>query len=369
MAATEPDSTSEHPTSSLLPTDFFSVKSLHTLAGSAGAVWLCCAVVSSVGGKKCLPVEGWRILALILSEVLTISLLLTAGRRTYTAFLLAFLNGLLVFVNASGLNAVTHGAVYDDRDTIQVHKGSLFPFINEVDWWPDPELLAQRDRLLEENQQLRTALQLCQAPPPVDKSPAMIAPAPEKQRPFARHSPVSRHKATLGKQRSQKHQRSSSTSPAFADPPPAKVIPNGWRASQPTVASRQCIKIARATGSGCTFRITLDSIMATFAGRDSSLRSTVRFSVQEQSLSCHIPPYATPSREQKFILTDYVLGPHGTVRASYADASDNPGFYHVFATGQLTGSEFNGRLTVQRPPRLNHPFLTQDFVLHFTTGR
>ena len=90
-----------------------------------------------------------------------------------------------------------------------------------------------------------------------------------------------------------------------------KLLLQRWRldvAGNPTVTTSQCVKNARTTGSGCTFRITVDSLEAIFAGHDScTVRFTVQFTIDERSLSCHIPLYAGPIRRQKFVLNDCIV--------------------------------------------------------------
>lgn len=339
-----------------LPTEFFSTRSLYTLAGSAGAVWLCCAVISSVVAKDFFTPQQWRLIALFLSELLTFSFFFTRSRRhrTYQAGVLAMLNGCLVFVNASGINAVTSGLNFQTPAAPTAVKASLFPFTHEIDWWPSPELLAQRKQLEIQNAQLRVVAYACQqqlstlkAGPPAASVP-LPPTIPQKPLSLKRVARVARQLVA-----------------ASAAAPVATRAAHTWQTT--ALAAARYVKLVEAVGSGCTYRITLDSLNATFTGRDSTLQSIVRFALQERSLSCHIPPYSVPSSRQQFMLAENKLDPHGRIHASYVDMSENPGFYRVVVDGQLVEKTFRGYLVVERPVHVGQPFFRQTIALHFNT--
>jgi predicted nuclease with TOPRIM domain len=81
-------------------------------------------------------------------------------------WLFAFLNGLLIFVNASGLNTMTASYIFTPSDTtaainagdayrqIQnkgIMKAAIFPLPRMVNWWPDEELAEEYEEVKQEN--------------------------------------------------------------------------------------------------------------------------------------------------------------------------------------------------------------------------
>jgi|GEM_PF-5890250 hypothetical protein len=127
-----------------IPSNFFTFDTFKTLAGSAGVVWICCLVIGSLIPKSSLNCYQWRYIALLLSEMATIGMLLRSKKRKLENWFLTILNELLVFINASGLNAISTGMAFVDKDNSDIksaHTMSLFTFTKEIAWWPDATLI------------------------------------------------------------------------------------------------------------------------------------------------------------------------------------------------------------------------------------
>lgn len=155
-----------------VPEDFYNSKSLKTLGGSAGAVWLILLVVANLDAEhKLIGVTGYKFISLLLSQFFAIFLLLRDRRKTRKEnYLFAFLNGLLIFVNASGINAITSQASSNfptsSAATIEQVQGdqtasALFLpiFKNEVNWWKNPKEQVFYQELRQDNMELKDETQ------------------------------------------------------------------------------------------------------------------------------------------------------------------------------------------------------------------
>ena len=127
-------------------------KSLFTLSGAAGAVWLLCLVIANLDqDHEMLSVTVYKFIALAVSMALAIYMVLRDKRKTRKEnYLFAFFNGLLIFVNASGINAISSNvaklASEPSNDSAWVSEGfksyeaqflAFSFFVNDVDWWPN----------------------------------------------------------------------------------------------------------------------------------------------------------------------------------------------------------------------------------------
>lgn len=133
-----------------LQDEFITFKTLGTLAGAVATTWLVCNVLSSLLPADYLTYHQWRFVAFSVSEAL--SLYLTFRNKTKGAdkWVLGFLNGLLIFVNVSGLNAISTGTKLFNgpdesriqiKDSTSIKKANLLPNTKEQSWWPDIDLL------------------------------------------------------------------------------------------------------------------------------------------------------------------------------------------------------------------------------------
>lgn len=164
------------PSSAKLPSELFDEKSFYTLGGASAGVLLTCWAINFV--LPDLPAEAFRVFALVLSELFAILIMTQSKNTKATRWLFAFLNGLLIFANASGFNAMT--ASYNNKmnsaDTTgkkssgyffnlqdytaeSYQQASLFPLPRMINWWPDNRLIGQNEQLLKKNQELATTNQ------------------------------------------------------------------------------------------------------------------------------------------------------------------------------------------------------------------
>jgi len=149
-------------------------KSLYTITGAAGAVWLFGSMLYTVLGPRIDEVI-YRSIAFGLSLIIALGMLLEKKslRRQYKSWLLIIPNSALIFINASGFNAVNTGGS-DESDTQSekkssligsltsppndgsIQKASFLPFLKDVAWWPDPLLKEKVEVLKEINDSLKT---------------------------------------------------------------------------------------------------------------------------------------------------------------------------------------------------------------------
>jgi hypothetical protein len=128
------------PAANAAASQFFTLKTLGTVAGCAGAVWITCLVLYNLLPENTLGYLAWRWIALLLSEFVVIVLFLKVKVKSMERWMIAVLNGFIVFINASGINAVSTGVPFNKKDTT-IKISSLLPFARDIAWWPDISLL------------------------------------------------------------------------------------------------------------------------------------------------------------------------------------------------------------------------------------
>lgn len=148
----------------VLPTDFYKASNFFTLSGSAGAVWLFCLVIAGfdTDPPTVLTPVYLRLIALTLSLIFAITMLVRSKtKKKFEHWLFAFFNALLIFVNASGLNAIQTNLTFQNKAALQASNSitvaknessntSLFGFSlfkNNVSWWPDKALVMENKKL------------------------------------------------------------------------------------------------------------------------------------------------------------------------------------------------------------------------------
>lgn len=164
-----------------LPTELINEKTFYTLGGASAGVWLTCWAINYVAvDVSWLNYKTYRLIAILLSEALAIYIMYKTKKKESMKWLFAFLNGLLIFVNASGLNTMTASYIFNPADTTaakntdgayrhfqnnSVMKAAIFPLPRMVAWWPDEELVEEYEdvkqenvTLLTENQELKTVV-------------------------------------------------------------------------------------------------------------------------------------------------------------------------------------------------------------------
>ncbi|MFB9107792.1 hypothetical protein [Flavobacterium gyeonganense] len=148
-----------------LPEDFYKSTNFYTLAGTAGAVWLLCIVIGSLDIHNNLEPLYYRIIALVFSMLISIIMTLKKTSIKTEYWLFAFFNGLLIFVNASGINAITSNSKFgysneNNRTAAGINNSSLnlasiFPFeLKNRNWWENNDLFLENKKLKKENESL-----------------------------------------------------------------------------------------------------------------------------------------------------------------------------------------------------------------------
>ncbi|MBK9416174.1 MAG: hypothetical protein IPN62_02530 [Flavobacteriales bacterium] len=137
-----------------LPDELIKLRSLYTLSGLASMVWLICLVIAQLmPHPDTLAPWHWRLIAFTLSCGLTFYTTILRRTRARGKWGLAVLNSFLVFVNASGINAVTSGLSFIDKDTAVVKEvnaathASIYLLDAQVNWWPDTHLVRANEEL------------------------------------------------------------------------------------------------------------------------------------------------------------------------------------------------------------------------------
>ena len=163
-----------------LPTELISEKTFYTLGGASAAVLLTCWAINYVAADvSWMNYKTYRLIGIILSEGLAIVIMYKKRKKDSMKWLFAFLNGLLIFVNASGLNVMTSSYIFNPADTSAKKDGKVYrqfqndkaleaaiiPLPRMISWWPDEKLVTEyqelrqeNSKLVEDNHQLRTTL-------------------------------------------------------------------------------------------------------------------------------------------------------------------------------------------------------------------
>lgn len=137
------------------PHEFFTSKTFYTLAGTSAGLWIFVAICSQLGVRQSLL----RWLALAMALIIVFS-----RKQAWKAdqLLVTFFNGLLVYSNATGINAISSGTAFSERkEASPTVKASLLPFLKEKAWWEPIELVQRNETLQAEG----AALEHTIAPP------------------------------------------------------------------------------------------------------------------------------------------------------------------------------------------------------------
>lgn len=153
-----------------LPTELISEKSFYTLGGASAAVFLTCWAINYVAvDVTWMTYKTYRLLAILLSEVFAIIIVYKTRKKSSLTWFFAFLNGILIFVNVSGLNGMTNSYIFNPKDTtykrgmpyryppasgISSDLAGIIPLPRMIDWWPNEGLIKQNNELEQENKKL-----------------------------------------------------------------------------------------------------------------------------------------------------------------------------------------------------------------------
>ena len=150
-----------------IPNEFYTASTFFTLSGIAGAVWLFCKVLANFERvDEYLDSDMYKLIALSLSLILAIMMMLRQKKKKKMEhWLFAFFNALLIFINASGLNAIENNVAFatevtesqkidsDQAERDSTQSASIFPLAgfpflkNRVSWWPDKTLVMENKKL------------------------------------------------------------------------------------------------------------------------------------------------------------------------------------------------------------------------------
>ncbi|MEI9809017.1 MAG: hypothetical protein WDO16_14790 [Bacteroidota bacterium] len=151
-----------------IPSELLTLKSLKTLSGASITVWVVCLVLSSLLPEQTLQYWHYRIIAFVLSVLITLTIIQSKKTTTKLAYgLLVLGNTCYIFINASGINSISKNQLFSKSaetisDSSQKHEGAfhqkrnntamagLFPFLREADWWPDKEVIRENTILKNE---------------------------------------------------------------------------------------------------------------------------------------------------------------------------------------------------------------------------
>lgn len=130
-----------------LPSQLFTTETFFTLGGASVGVWAFNAVFGKFYGPHILLLRG---------SILAVALVISfseAHRRRHVArqeLLVAFFNGLLIYISATGVNAVSTGTDFSRGSLPGAQGASFLPFLNERALWPPIALIREKDALQQE---------------------------------------------------------------------------------------------------------------------------------------------------------------------------------------------------------------------------
>jgi len=139
----------------LLTGEFYDQKSFFSLGGAATAVWVFTNVIGNVFGLDIGNKYRW--IALFLSVFISYLGAYQIKKMNLVSGTLTIFNGFLIFVAASGINAINHGI--PKSSNLQVQSAAFFSFFDTEIWWKPTELVHtinvlnyQKDSLAKSNE-------------------------------------------------------------------------------------------------------------------------------------------------------------------------------------------------------------------------
>jgi len=127
--------------------DFFNPKNFYTLPSSALFVWLSCLVSGYIFVN--LTPSIFRVIGISFSFLVSLSLFLKQKkwRKSYH-YILILANTLLIFINATGFNAITYSIANNPNlndNKLDIKQSSFLNLSKQVLWWPDYKLIKKYD--------------------------------------------------------------------------------------------------------------------------------------------------------------------------------------------------------------------------------
>jgi len=135
------------------PTEFYTPKTFFTLNGAAAAVWFLCLMLGAIFPPNSITPLQYRLVAVLFSELIAIMMVYNSENKKPLYWFLAFFNGLLIFVNASGWNVVTSNSFFSDKPTTSYPRkkkpvtASILN-LNQIQWWDNNLLFISNKRLV-----------------------------------------------------------------------------------------------------------------------------------------------------------------------------------------------------------------------------
>lgn len=138
----------------LITGEFYDQKSFFSLGGAATAVWIFTNVIGNVFELDL--VNNYKWLGLFLSIFIAFLGSYQINKIDVVSGTLTIFNGFLIFVAASGINAINHGVT--GNSNISVQSATLFKFLDKEIWWKPTKmtqeiimLQAQKDSIINQN--------------------------------------------------------------------------------------------------------------------------------------------------------------------------------------------------------------------------
>jgi len=148
------------------PSELYNKKTLFSLGGASLAVWLFTTVIGNVFG---IHVSDYKWIGLVVALFLSF-----AGARNFWKLnvqlsIVAFFNGLLIYVTACGIDAINHSSTPLKKQTAEA---SILPFSQSKIWWAPVELTdsiaglekqvsVQTGEIQNKNQRIKSIIDSC----------------------------------------------------------------------------------------------------------------------------------------------------------------------------------------------------------------
>lgn len=118
-----------------VPTELYTMKTMFTLGGSSAGVWLFTTILALVFN---VDVDKYKWIGLCVALALSFIGAITVEKFNLRLAMVAFFNGLLIYVTAVGINSINQG-VSHNKD---ISKASLIiPSNLDKPWWPAADLV------------------------------------------------------------------------------------------------------------------------------------------------------------------------------------------------------------------------------------
>jgi hypothetical protein len=119
------------------PGELYDGKTLFTLSGASMGVWLFTSVISNVLN---IETEKYKWMGLLVALFLAYLGAFSIGKKwDLKLTTIAFFNGLLIFITASGIDSINHNVTVKENPAV-ISKSALIPFTNNNMWWAPREL-------------------------------------------------------------------------------------------------------------------------------------------------------------------------------------------------------------------------------------